>query len=47
MFRGEHKLLCCTDSIVVEPGQEVEAVDSNGVNTSDNRPKEAVECGIV
>jgi hypothetical protein len=37
----------CTDGVVVEPGREMEAVDSNGVDTSDNRPEEAGEGGMA
>lgn len=33
MLRGEKKAPYCTDGVVVEPGREMEAVDSDGVDT--------------
>jgi hypothetical protein len=47
MLRGEQKPPYCTDGVVVQPGQKIEAVDSDGVDTSDNRPKETGEGGMV
>jgi hypothetical protein len=47
MLRGEHKAPYCTDGVVVVPGRKMEAVDSDGVDTSENRPKETGEGGMV
>ena len=47
MLRGEQKPLHCTDDVVVEPGREIGALDCNGVDTLDNRPKETGEGGMV
>lgn len=46
-LRGEHKALYCTDGVVVEPRRKVEAVDSDGVDTSDNWLKETGEGRMV
>jgi hypothetical protein len=47
MLRGEHKASECADGVVVEPSREMEAADSEGVDTSENKPKEAGEGGTV
>jgi hypothetical protein len=47
MLRGEHKVLYCTDGVIVEPGRKLEAVDSEGVDTLENRSKEAGEGGMA
>lgn len=47
MLRGENKASFCTDGVAVEPGRKMEAVDSDGVDTVDSRPKETGEGGIV
>jgi hypothetical protein len=47
MLRGEHKVPYCTDGVVVEPRRGMEAVGSDGVDTSDNKPKETGEGEMV
>jgi hypothetical protein len=47
MLRGEHKVPYCTGGVAVRAGRKLEAVDSDGVDTSENRPKSTVEGGRV
>jgi len=47
MLTGEHKVPHCADGGVVEYGPEIEAMDSDGVETLDNRPKEAGVGGVA
>lgn len=47
MLRCEDKAPDCTGSVVVEPGRKTEAVDIEGVDTSEDKPKKAGEGGTV
>jgi len=51
MLRGERKVSFCSDGLVGRPGRKAEAVDSGGVDRSDNRSKgqggEGMVTGVV
>jgi hypothetical protein len=47
MLRGEPKLPFCSDDLVVRSGRKAEAVDSGGVDRSDDRSKEKGEEGTA
>ncbi|KAH3920723.1 hypothetical protein HBH56_008970 [Parastagonospora nodorum] len=47
MLTGEHNAPHCTDGGVVESGPGIEVMDSDGVETLDNRPKETSVGGTV
>ncbi len=46
-MRGEHKASYCIDGVVVELGRKMEAADSEGVDTLENRSNETGEGGTA